>query len=106
MDGNGVRVTRVWRRVLGVEHTVVESVDWDSDRHGELLVARVRVKAGWSSRCSRCQRRCARYEQSTSRRRWRGLDLGTVRVVLEADTHRVYKSNTGGVILYLLLERA
>jgi transposase len=34
----------------------------------------------------------------TSRRRWRGLDLGTVRVVLEADTHRVSCAEHGVVI--------
>jgi hypothetical protein len=33
---------RVWRRVLGVEHTVIEWVDLESDgRGGEVLVAQV-----------------------------------------------------------------
>ena len=27
-DKDGVRSTRVWRRLLGVEHTVIEWVDW------------------------------------------------------------------------------
>ena len=46
-DGNGVRTTRVWRRVLGVEHTVVESVDLEPDgRGGEQLIARVRGEGG------------------------------------------------------------
>lgn len=41
-DGNGVRTTRVWRRLLGVEHTVIESVDPESDgRGGEVLIALV-----------------------------------------------------------------
>jgi transposase len=45
--------------VLGVEHTVIESVELETDERGqELLVARVRVKAGAARRCSRCQRRC------------------------------------------------
>jgi hypothetical protein len=34
--------------VLGVEHTVIEWVDLESDgRGGEVLVAQVRLKAGW-----------------------------------------------------------
>jgi hypothetical protein len=42
-----VRTTRVWRRVLGVEHTVIEWVDLEPDRcGGEVLVAQVRPKAG------------------------------------------------------------
>jgi transposase len=93
-----VRTTRVWRQVLGVEHTVIESVELEQDKDGELLVARVRVKAGWASRCSRCDRRCPRYDRVTERRRWRGVDLGTTRVFLEADTHRVSCPDHGVVV--------
>jgi hypothetical protein len=83
-----VRTTRVWRRVLGVEHTVIESVDLESEgRGGEVLVAQVRPKAGVASRCSRCQRRCAGYDSSardsplikstqTARREWLTADNG------------------------------
>jgi hypothetical protein len=46
-----VRTTRVWRRVLGVEHTVIEWVDLESDGRGrEVLVAQVRPKAGEESK--------------------------------------------------------
>ena len=42
-----MRTTRVWRRVLGVEHTVVELVELEPDgRGGEVLVARVRGEGG------------------------------------------------------------
>ncbi|MGH3902357.1 MAG: ISL3 family transposase [Pseudonocardiaceae bacterium] len=85
-----MRTTRVWRRVLGVEHTVIESVDLEPDgRGGEQLVAGVRVKAGAGSRCSRCGLRCPGYDVSTEPRRWRGLDLGTTQVYLQAATRRV-----------------
>ncbi|MGH4014901.1 MAG: hypothetical protein ACRDSL_13475 [Pseudonocardiaceae bacterium] len=47
---------------------------------GEVLVARVRPKAGVVSRCSRCQRHCPGYDTAGDPRRWRGLDLGTTRV--------------------------
>ncbi|MGH3857972.1 MAG: ISL3 family transposase [Pseudonocardiaceae bacterium] len=85
-----MRTTRVWRRVLGVEHTVIESVDLETDgRGGEILVAQVRVKAGAARRCSRCQRRCPGYDSSAEPRRWRGLDLGSTQVFLQAKTSRV-----------------
>ncbi len=87
--------------MLGVEHTVVESVDLGGDRQGEVLVARCRVKAGQASRCSRCRRRCGRYDRQTDRRRWRGLDLGTTRVFLEADTHRVSCPEHGVVVAHV-----
>ena len=94
-----MRTTRVWRRVLGVEHTVIESVDLETDRRGqEVLVARVRVKAGAARRCSRCQRRCPGYDTSAEPRRWRGLDLGTTQVFLQATTSRVSCPRHGVVV--------
>ena len=98
-DGNGVRTTRVWRRVLGVEHTVIESVELESDgRDGEVLVARVRPKAGVARRCSRCQRRCPGYDTSATPRRWRGLDFGSTQVFLQARTRRVSCPEHGVVV--------
>ncbi|MGH3899622.1 MAG: ISL3 family transposase [Pseudonocardiaceae bacterium] len=94
-----MRTTRVWRRVLGVEHTVIESVDLESDgRGGEVLVAQVRVKSGAARRCSRCQRRCPGYDASAKPRRWRGLDLGTTQVFLQASTCRVSCPEHGVVV--------
>ena len=77
--GDGVRAARVWPAVLGVEHTVIEGVDLESAGTEEVLVVRVRPTR------SR-QRRCAPgYDRGEGRRRWRGLDAGTMRVSLEAD---------------------
>ena len=71
--------------MLGVEHTVIESVDLEPDgRDGEVLVARVRPKAGVARRCSRCGRRCPGYDTSPAPRRRRGLDFGTTQVFLQA----------------------
>jgi transposase len=94
-----VRTTRVWRRLLGVEHTVIESVGLESDgRGGEQLIARVRPKAGVACRCSRCGRRCPGYDTSAAPRRWRGLDLGTTQVFLQASTCRVVCPEHGVVV--------
>jgi transposase len=85
--------------VLGVEHTVIESVELETDgRGGEVLVARVRVKAGMARRCSRCQRRCPGYDTSSTPRRWRGLDVGTTQVFLQATTRRVACREHGVVV--------
>jgi len=85
--------------VLGVEHTVIESVDLETDGRGQqVLVARVRVKAGAARRCSRCRRRCPGYDTSRDPRRWRGLDMGTTEVFLQARTSRVSCREHGVVV--------
>jgi transposase len=85
--------------VLGVEHTVIEWVDLESDgRGGEVLIAHVRPKAGVARRCSRCGRHCPGYDSSAKPRRWRGLDLGATRVFLQATTQRVSCPEHGVVV--------
>jgi transposase len=85
--------------VLGIEHTVIESVELETDERGaEVLVASVRPKAGAARRCSRCQRRCPGYDTSPTARRWRGLDLGTTQVFLQARTRRVRCPEHGVVV--------
>ncbi|MDH6466468.1 transposase [Micromonospora sp. A200] len=81
-----MRSARVWAGLLGVEQAVVEGVEFDPDE--SVLVARVRVRKGASRRCPHCGRRCARYDAGV-RRRWRAVDLGTVRAVVEAHAPRV-----------------
>ena len=94
-----MRTTRVWRRVLGVEHTVIESVELEPDgRGGEVLIASVRPKAGVARRCSRCLRRCPGYDTSPAARRWRGLDVGSTQVFLQARTRRVACPEHGVVV--------
>ncbi|MCP4250554.1 MAG: ISL3 family transposase, partial [bacterium] len=50
------------------------------------------------NRCGRCGRRCGRYDAGEGRRRWRGLDLGTVPVYLAAEAPRVRCAEHGVVV--------
>jgi transposase len=85
--------------VLGVEHTVIESVELEPDgRGGEVLIASVRPKAGVARRCSRCLRRGPGYDTSPAARRWRGLDVGSTQVFLQARTRRVACPEHGVVV--------
>ena len=77
----------LWRALLGVEKTVIESVEYDDDE--QVLLAAVRPTRRAASRCGRCQRRSPWYDRGEGRRRWRALDLGTIAVWLEADAPRV-----------------
>jgi transposase len=93
---NGVRGARVWARLLGVEKTTVESVEFDEDE--AVIVASVRPGRGQRGRCGVCRRRSPGYDRGAGRRRWRALDLGRVQAVVEADAPRVRCADHGVVV--------
>ena len=101
-----MRRARVWPVLLGVEHTVVENVELVTERGEQVVLARVRPTRSRRSRCSRCARRCKGYDRGDGRRRWRGLDLGTVRVFLEAESPRVFCLEHGVVVAAVPWARA
>jgi transposase len=82
-----VRSARLWARLLGVEKTTVEKIEYDQDK--QLLVAHVKPHERERRRCPSCRRRCPIYDRGEGRRRWRALDLGTVVAELEADAPRI-----------------
>ena len=82
-----MRNASVWQRVLGLTRTVIEGMAFDED--ADAIVVSVRPRKGARRRCGCCGRRGSWYDRGEGRRRWRGLDLGTVRVLLEADAPRV-----------------
>jgi transposase len=90
-----VRSTRIWTRLLGVEKTVIETVEVEESEAGEndpgdvLIVVHARPARGRRLRCGVCERRCGKYDNGEGRRRWRALDLGTLRAVIEAEAPRV-----------------
>ncbi len=91
-----MRDVSLWREMLGVEKTVIERVEFDEDE--EVLVARVRPTKRERGRCGVCRRRSPGYDGGAGRRRWRTLDLGTVRAVVEADAPRVVCREHGVVV--------
>ena len=86
---------RAWARLLGLEKTVVESVELDED---DAIVVAVRPGFSQRDRCPHCRRRCPGYDQGEGRRRWRALDLGTTFCFLEADAPRVECRQHGVVV--------
>jgi len=78
----------VWRQVVGVDRaTVIEAVEVTEE--GDAVVVSVRPRRASKRRCGRCGVCAPGYDQGEGRRRWRALDLGTVRCYLEADSPRV-----------------
>ena len=96
-----MRIVRLFRGLLGVDQrTVIEGIEFDEDGDGVArVVARVRPRSGVLGRCGRCQRRAPFYDRGEGRRQWRGLDWGTVQVVLEADAPRVHCSEHGPTVV-------
>ena len=96
-----MRNARVWRTLLGVEKTVVESVEFEVDGGGGQLIVQVRVTRAARSRCGMCRRPCGRYDAGQGRRRWRALDAGTIGVFVEADAPRVRCAEHGVVVAHV-----
>jgi transposase len=93
-----LRAVRVWRSVLGVQHTVIEKVELERQGREEVLVATVRPTRSRQGRCGRCGVRAPRYDNGEGSRRWRGLDAGTARVYLQAAAPRVRCPSHGVVV--------
>ena len=94
---NGVQQLSLWRGLLGVDQTtIIEDIDYDPS--SDLVVAHVRPTKKLKPRCGICQARCGRYDPGEGRRRWRALDLGSVKAVLEADAPRVVCPTHGVVV--------
>jgi transposase len=85
---SGVRQVSLWKQVLRVEDGVLESVEYDSA--GSALVFDLRLDRRSPLRCGRCRGPAAGYDQGRGQPRcWRGLDLGSIRVLLRARVPRV-----------------
>ena len=83
--------------MIGVEdRTVIEDIEFVED--DETVVVHVRPRRPKKRRCGRCEQLAPGYDGGDGRRRWRGLDLGTVKVVLEADAPRVECPEHGVVV--------
>jgi transposase len=61
------------------------------------VVVSVRPRKATKRRCGYCGKRCPGYDQGEGRRRWRALDLGTIKTFLEADSPRVRCAEHGVV---------
>ena len=80
----------IFKRLLNVRGMVVEDVSIDDFplRDAPVLVARVRCRKA-ALRCSRCGRKCPKYDDGGGERRWRHQDFGCYRVELVGPAPRV-----------------
>ena len=80
----------LFKRLLNVKGMVVEDVPVDDSplRPAPVLVVRVRRRKG-ALRCSRCGRKCPKYDDGDGERRWRHQDFGRYGVELMGLAPRV-----------------
>lgn len=91
-----MRENRIWGRLLGLDHAVVERVEFDPAV--EAVVVHARPHARQKGRCGWCGKHCPGYDQGEGRRRWRTLDVGLSRAFIEADAPRVHCRAHGVVV--------
>jgi transposase len=84
-----VRSSRLWAKLLGCENSVIEDIGQEQGPAGPVVVVAVRPQKRFAQRCGLCGKKRPRYDRGQGRRRWRALDLGSVRAYLEADAPRV-----------------
>ena len=90
-----MRWASLLREALAVEGVVFEPMDVVG--RGSV-VFHVRPRAYETRRCSVCGQRCPLYDRGWGRRRWRALDLGTLRIDLEAEAPRIHCRRHGVVV--------
>jgi transposase len=85
-----VRVSRLLRSLAGLCRATVVT-GWSLDQSGDRpeLVISVRVRDDSARCCGRCGQRAAGYDQGGGLRRWRHVDVGIARCVLEGPAPRV-----------------
>ena len=90
-----MRVARVCARLCGLHGAVVEEPDLEEDG---VVVVHARPRVTERDRCGLCGRRSSGYDRGEGRRRWRALDLGTIRAYVEAGAPRVRRADHGVVV--------
>lgn len=104
-----MRRNRVFGRAVGGPDLVVENVTIEVETRQqrkettaqEVLVFRVRPTAGQARRCSQCRLLCPGYDAGVGLRRWRTLDVGTMKAYLEARAPRVSCREHGVVVAHV-----
>ena len=91
-----MRASSVWARLLGLERTTVTGVVFDEVE--QVIVVSARPHRSQRSRCGVCGRRCGGYDAGEGVRRWRALDLGSIRAYVEAPAPRVSCPDHGVVV--------
>jgi transposase len=94
-----VRRSKLWKKLLDVEHVVLEDEVLEAGPGGtEILVIRLRPDKRHWLRCPLCGCRRPYRDDGEGRRRWRALDMAVMACYLEADAPRVACPRHGVIV--------
>ena len=79
----------VIKRLLRIEKIVIENVYFENKNDEEIFIVQAKPTSRESNRCPICGKRSSGYDSSYKKKRWRSLDLGSMRVYIEGIAPRV-----------------
>jgi len=86
------------KKLLKIDSIVIQGVSVEAVGEEEVVVITVRPMSRESKRCPYCGKRCQGYDSSNKTRRWRSLDMSSVRVYIQAASPRVLCRDHGVVV--------
>jgi transposase len=99
MRGAGKLQTKsLIKRLLKIENVVIRDSYFERVSGEDILIVRIRPFSRQGGRCPLCHKRCPGYDSKNKLRRWRSLDLGSMRVYLESFAPRVRCSEHGVIV--------
>jgi transposase len=88
--GSDVHISSLIKRLLNVNDIVIKDVKFETDRKGEeILVIAAEPPKRQRNRCPICGKKAKGYDSGNGVTRWRSMDLGSMRVYIEAPAPRI-----------------
>lgn len=84
--------------LLKIDRIAIETVYFEDVNEEEILVIRARPLVRDTFRCPHCGKVCKGYDSYRKLRRWRSMDLGSMRVYLEAAAPRIQCPEHGVIV--------
>jgi transposase len=82
-------VKSIIKSLLRIKWASVKGIRLEGEGESQRLIVRIEQYKGHSHRCPICGKECRGYYQRTEPRLWRSLDLGGMKVYIEARVRRI-----------------
>lgn len=84
-----MHISTLIKKLLNVNDIVVEDIRFEETSDGEVMIVKVHPPKFKQNRCGICGKKSKGYDNSETLRLWRSLDLGVMKVYIEAPSPRV-----------------
>jgi transposase len=94
-----VTISRLIKGLLNVKDIIVKDVKFELENGvTEVLVVSVNLPKRKRNRCPECGKKCSGYDEGNGTTRWRALDLGIMKVYIEAPAPRIMCKKHGVLV--------